>query len=77
MFDRMPTLTKTQMTKIHDAAMNILSGVGVAFNEEESLDIFKKTVLKLNKRLANYEKPDIDPAIEWELSEYVTRRKSG
>jgi trimethylamine--corrinoid protein Co-methyltransferase len=31
----------------------------------------------LNKRLANYEKPDIDPAIESELSEYVTRRKKG
>lgn len=31
----------------------------------------------LNKRLANYEKPDIDPAIESELSEYVTRRKTG
>jgi trimethylamine--corrinoid protein Co-methyltransferase len=30
----------------------------------------------LNKRLANYEKPDIDPAIESELSEYVTRRKN-
>jgi trimethylamine--corrinoid protein Co-methyltransferase len=31
----------------------------------------------LNKRLANYEKPDIDSAIESELSEYVTRRKAG
>jgi trimethylamine--corrinoid protein Co-methyltransferase len=31
----------------------------------------------LHKRLANYEKPDIDPAIESELSEYVTRRKAG
>ena len=30
----------------------------------------------LNKRLANYEKPDIDSAIESELSEYVTRRKT-
>jgi trimethylamine--corrinoid protein Co-methyltransferase len=31
----------------------------------------------LNKRLANYEKPDIDPDIESELSEFVTRRKNG
>ena len=31
----------------------------------------------LHKRLANYEKPDIDSAIESELSEYVTRRKAG
>ena len=47
MYDRMPTLTKAQMTKIHDAAMNILSSVGVAFNEEESLDIFKKNGFKI------------------------------
>jgi trimethylamine--corrinoid protein Co-methyltransferase len=31
----------------------------------------------LNKRLANYEKPEIDPTIESELSEFVARRKNG
>ena len=30
----------------------------------------------LKKRLAVYEKPGIDQAIELELSEYVSRRKS-
>lgn len=31
---------------------------------------------KLNQRLAGYEKPDIDPAIELELTEYVNKRKN-
>lgn len=31
----------------------------------------------LNKRLAGYEKPDIDPQIESELSEFVIQRKNG
>ncbi|MDX1708588.1 MAG: trimethylamine methyltransferase family protein, partial [Desulfobacterales bacterium] len=44
----MPTLSEAQMTQIHDAAMNILSRVGVAFNESESLDIFKKNGLKVD-----------------------------
>jgi trimethylamine:corrinoid methyltransferase-like protein len=44
MYDRMPTLTGVQMTKIHDASMNILSSVGVAFNE-----VVKKTTVLLFK----------------------------
>lgn len=32
---------------------------------------------KLSQRLAKYEKPDIDPAIEKELTEYVNTRKNG
>lgn len=31
---------------------------------------------KVNKRLATYEKPDIDPSIELELTEYVNNRKN-
>jgi trimethylamine---corrinoid protein Co-methyltransferase len=32
---------------------------------------------KLSQRLAKYEKPDIDPAIEKQLTEYVNSRKKG
>ncbi len=42
MFDRMQTLSKEEMTRIHDAAMEILRDVGVAFHEPEALEIFKK-----------------------------------
>ena len=56
MYDRMPTLTQEQMTKIHDASMNILCDVGVAFNEEESLDILRKTVAKWMGKLSFFQK---------------------
>ena len=39
MYDRMQTFTTEQMTRIHDASMDLLSSVGVAFNEPEALDI--------------------------------------
>jgi trimethylamine--corrinoid protein Co-methyltransferase len=42
MFDRMQTLSKEEMTRIHDAAMEILRDVGVAFHEPDALEIFKK-----------------------------------
>jgi trimethylamine---corrinoid protein Co-methyltransferase len=42
MDDRMQALTAEQMTRIHEASMEILRAVGVAFNEAEALDIFAR-----------------------------------
>lgn len=64
MFDRMPTLSKAQMTIIHDAAMNILSGVGVAFNEAESLDIFKKNGFNVDGKTVFFSENEIRVALE-------------
>ena len=40
-YDRMPALTRSDTMQIHDASMEILGRVGVAFNHEEALDIFE------------------------------------
>ena len=64
MYDRMPTLTHEQMTKIHDAAMNILSGVGVAFNEDESLDIFKNNGFKVDGKTVYFSENQVRNALE-------------
>ena len=64
MYDRMPTLSEAQMTQIHDAAMNILSRVGVAFNESESLDIFKKNGFKVDGKTVYFSEKEVRGAIE-------------
>ena len=64
MYDRMPTLTEAQMTKIHDAAMNILSSVGVAFNETESLDIIKKNGFKVHGKTHYFSEKEDRGALE-------------
>jgi trimethylamine--corrinoid protein Co-methyltransferase len=64
MFDRMPTLTQEQMTKIHDASMNILCDVGVAFNEEESLEIFKKNGCKVDGKTVFFSENEVRGALE-------------
>jgi trimethylamine--corrinoid protein Co-methyltransferase len=64
MYDRMPTLSEAQMTKIHDAAINILSSVGVAFNEEESLDIFKKNGFKVDGKTVFFSENQVRGALE-------------
>ena len=64
MYDRMPTLTQEQMTKIHDASMNILCDVGVAFNEEESLEIFKKNGCKVDGKTVFFSENEVRAALE-------------
>ncbi len=64
MYDRMPTLTQEQMTKIHDTSMNILSSIGVAFNETESLDIFKQNGLKVDGKIVFFSEKDVRRALE-------------
>ncbi len=64
MYDRMPTLTQEQMTKIHDAAINILSNVGVTFNETESLDIFAKANFKVDGKTVFFSENDVARALE-------------
>ncbi|AOY58299.1 MULTISPECIES: trimethylamine methyltransferase family protein [Desulfococcus] len=51
MYDRMQTLTQDQMTRIHDAAMDILGTTGIAFNEDEALSIFKANGFKVDGKI--------------------------
>jgi trimethylamine--corrinoid protein Co-methyltransferase len=64
MYDRMPALTQGQMTKIHDASMNILSSVGVAFNDTESIDIFKKNGFKGDGKIVFFPENKVREALE-------------
>jgi trimethylamine--corrinoid protein Co-methyltransferase len=64
MYDRMQTLSKEEMTKIHDASMNLLQSVGIAFNEEEALDIFKKNGFKLDGKKVFFTEKDVAKALE-------------
>lgn len=48
MFTRMQTLTSEQIDQIHQASMAILSRTGVIFNDDECLDIFKKSGVKID-----------------------------
>ena len=47
MYDRMPALTQSDVMQIHDASMNILGRVGVAFDHEDALYFFKTNGFKV------------------------------
>lgn len=48
MYDRMQTFTTEQVARVHDAALEILSTVGVAFNEPEALEIFARNGFRVD-----------------------------
>lgn len=64
MYDRMQELTKEQMTRIHDKSMDILKNTGVAFNEDEALEIFKANGLKVDGKIVFFDEKDVQKALK-------------
>jgi trimethylamine--corrinoid protein Co-methyltransferase len=52
------------LTKIHDASMDILRSVGVAFNSNEARKIFKKAGLKVDGKTVFFSEKDVRKAID-------------
>jgi trimethylamine--corrinoid protein Co-methyltransferase len=76
MFDRMQTFTKTEMTRIHDSAMEILRDVGVAFHEPEALDIFKKHGAKVEGDVVRIDEKMVAHALEKAPSRFHLRGRN-
>ncbi len=75
MYDRMQTFTANQMTRIHDASMELLSSVGVAFNEPEALEIFASNGFKVDGKTVFMTEAQIQKALETAPSRFtVTAR---
>lgn len=64
MYDRMQELSKQNMEKIHDAAMDLLKNTGVSFSEQEALDIFKANGHRVDGTTVFFEESDIQKALK-------------
>jgi trimethylamine--corrinoid protein Co-methyltransferase len=64
MYDRMQELSNQDMEKIHAASMNLLNTTGVAFNEEEALEIFKSNGHRVEGTTVFFEEADIQKALK-------------
>ncbi|WP_319406075.1 trimethylamine methyltransferase family protein [uncultured Desulfosarcina sp.] len=75
MYDRMQTFTTDQMTRLHDAAMALLSGVGVAFNESEALEIFASNGFRVDGKKVFITEAQVKKALDTAPSSFtVTAR---
>jgi trimethylamine--corrinoid protein Co-methyltransferase len=65
MYDRIQTFSTEELNKIHDASIDLLETVGVRFDDDEAVDLFKsngfkvdgKTVFFTEKRNAPWIQP--------------------
>jgi trimethylamine---corrinoid protein Co-methyltransferase len=64
MYDRMQTLTEAELTRLHEASMDLLQNTGIAFNEEEALQIFKKNGFRVEGKTVFMTEKDVRKALE-------------
>ena len=64
MYDRMQILTEKELDAIHKASMKILGEIGVIFNDEESLKIFKDHNVKVEGKTVFFKEKVIRKSVE-------------
>ncbi len=64
MYDRMQTFSQEDLSKIHQAAMELLSSTGVVFNEEEALSIFKSHGHKIEGQTVFFSEEQVMRAVD-------------
>ena len=64
MTGRMQKFTQKELTRIHDASMDLLKNTGVAFNDEEARSIFKKNGFKVDGKTVYFSEKNVRHAIE-------------
>lgn len=75
MYDRMQTLSREEMSRIHDASMDLLQNVGIAFNESEALEIFRKNGFKVDDKKVFFTEEQVMKAVQSAPSRFtVTAR---
>ena len=61
---RMQKFTEKELTRIHEASMDLLKNIGVAFNDDEALNIFKKNGFKVVGKTVFFSEKKVRHAIE-------------
>ena len=61
---RMQYFTEIELTRIHDASMDLLKNIGVAFHDDEALGVFKKNGFKVDGQTVFFSENKVRRAIE-------------
>ena len=61
---RMQNYSEKELTRIHDASMDLLKNIGVGFKDDEALSIFKKNGFKVDGNTVFFSEQKVRQAIE-------------
>ena len=70
-YERAPVLTRPDMMQIHGASVDILGRVGVAFNHDEAIEIFKTNGFKVEGNTVFMAENDIQQALNSIPSQFM------
>ncbi|MFV0437451.1 MAG: trimethylamine methyltransferase family protein [Desulfopila sp.] len=76
MYDRMQELSIAQMTRLHDASMELLQTAGIVINEEEALGIFKKHGYRVEGKTVFPTEEQIRKALATAPSHFVLKARN-
>ncbi|UQZ88354.1 trimethylamine methyltransferase [Deltaproteobacteria bacterium Smac51] len=76
MFTRMQTLTTEDINKIHQASMAILKETGIVFNDDECVEIFKKSGAKVEGRTVYLTEEEVMKAISQAPSSFMVKGRN-
>ncbi len=72
----MQELSTENMEKIHSSAMDLLKNTGVAFNEEEAIEIFKAAGHRVEGTTVFFEESDIQKALKTAPSRFTVHARN-
>ncbi len=76
MLNRFQTLTDTGKDKLHSACMEVLSTIGVIFEDSEALEIFKANDFSMEGKKVFFREDQVMKALETTPSEFTIRARN-
>ena len=76
MFRRMTGFSESEINKIHNAAMEILRDIGVAFHDPEALEIFKENGFKVDGKTIFFKEKQIMERLSTAPSRFVVHARN-
>lgn len=76
MYDRMQTISQKELNLLHGSTMDLLGTTGVAFNDDQALDIFRKKGHKVEGRKVFFTEEQITKALETCPSEFTVKARN-
>lgn len=76
MYDRMSIISAKDLSKLHNATMEILKDVGIAFYEPEAIEIFASHGVKTDGNIVYIEEHHIEKALESAPSEFTMHARN-
>ncbi len=76
MNDRMQTIDKSELDKIHQATLRVLMETGIRFQDEEAVEIFKQHGIKTDKDVVFIDPKTLESAIESVPSQFTLQGRN-